>query len=513
MKLKDFKIQSEAEDSFHLVHPSGKSFTVEKKGLSSRAQSEIQKLKGPQKLSDGGGVVPAALAPNSPSTPSYAPQQVAQYDVPLTTQDPVAAQSPAPSQSSGASGSWDQSQAPAPANQSPVDPLVQKGLDTDAVYDKQLGDMKKYTDSMGASAGQAAQAYKQYNDQLAQMQTPQQIADNYKEKDDELMQQFMSSKVDPNRLMNNASTGSKILAGIGIALAGAGGGASGKNVALDSMNNAINHDIESQQTDQSNKMNLWKMNRERMQDDQHATLATQNQMLTAMQAKAAMAGSTATSAQARLQASQLVSQIEQQKAQNRMRLGLLSQGAQGGSASRANPLDLVTSMVPEAQQKQVVSELGQSQSASENEDKIKQLFFQAAKDTRPWTGGVGSVRNAVPGYTPPSIKGLNLLYDPLIHDQEGRINELEQQHVQANSPQFGDSDETVNKKWDAIKAFIEHKKAAPTAREFGINTDNFQSTTSNPVARLNPQQQQFYAWAKSNPGPKADLVLKKLGVQ
>lgn len=57
--MKNFKLVSEAEDSYHIEHKNGKKFTVDKKGLNKRAHEEIRKLCGGgavQKFKNGGNV-------------------------------------------------------------------------------------------------------------------------------------------------------------------------------------------------------------------------------------------------------------------------------------------------------------------------------------------------------------------------------------------------------------------------------------------------------------------------
>ena len=45
MDLSNFKLLKEADDSYQLAHPSGKTFNVEKNGLSEKSHELIKKLK------------------------------------------------------------------------------------------------------------------------------------------------------------------------------------------------------------------------------------------------------------------------------------------------------------------------------------------------------------------------------------------------------------------------------------------------------------------------------------
>lgn len=505
MDLTKFKVLSDANDSYHVQSPTGRTFTVLKEKLKPEAHAMIKKMcaggvagyaKGGtvQHLDDGGGVGQnTVLAPAPAPGPDLSTANVIQPSVPQTVVDN------------------------APPQIAPRDPLVQNKMDTGALLDKEEQAAQSYAGGADKANKMTQQAYQDEIDQLKGMQTPQDIANSYKAKDDQLMQDYMNNKIDPARYVHNLSTGSKVTAAIGMLLSGAGAGRNGTNLAVQQFNNAVNNDISAQQNDQSKSMNLYKMNRDSMKDDQQALIATQNQMLTGVQAKVAQAAAQSQNADSHFKASQLVNQIEQQKIQNRLRLGLLTQGSGGpGGTSGTDPLSLIPEMVPAEHQKDAITEVGQAKAAVQNEGSINKLFDQAAEDTRPGTGwSKTSVMNAIPGYTPESKKALELQFDPLVRDIEGRYNVDEQQHIKENMPQFGDSDETINTKRQALQDFVNHKKAGNTFKTFtGVPLSNFSATSDNPVSRLNPQQQRMYQIAKANPDtPAAQAFFKKFGVQ
>ena len=70
---------------------------------------------------------------------------------------------------------------------------------------------------------------------------------------------------------------------------------------------------------------------------------------------------------------------------------------------------------------------------------------------------------------------------PIIHDAEGRVNEFEQKTTSDLEPKPGDTAAKIQAKRQALEAFLNQKKSAPTAKGFGINLDNFGSTSSQPV--------------------------------
>lgn len=547
MNLNDFKVQSEADDSYHLVHPSGKTFTVQKKGLNEKALSKIKKMAcggSVQRFDDGGNVLPAPIqaGPGMSSAVDVPDYRFAANATPTDTNlaalqsilpnaiDPIdpaqAAQNassdmrsssgidtenaPAASQPVGASGDR-AAQPTTPGTVSAQDipiqgqtPASQPGMPDlmGASLDKQESAIKNSQSKIDAANAQVQGAYGDYQKQLQAQKTPDQIFQENKAKDDQLMQHYMDQKIDPNRYLANKSTGSKILSAIGIALSGAGAGAHGTNLALEGINKAIENDIGAQQSEQGKAMNLFKMNREQTQSEQQAHAMTTNQLLTGVQAKIAMAGAQSQNAEANLRGQMMIQQIEQQKAENRQKLALMQGGGQ------TDPLRLVSTLVPAAHQQKAITEIGQAQAASKNESQMMSLFDQAAKDNT-------IAKRAMHGESmPASMLTLNALGDPLIHDQDGRVNEFEKQDFAGLLPQQGDLDSKVAEKRKGLQMFINNKKAAPTAQAFGINPQNFASTTSDPVARLNPQQQRIYQIAMANPGlPQSQLALKKLGVK
>lgn len=464
-----YKLVAEHPDHYE-IHDErdGSKFPIAKSGLNLDMHAKLSKI---QRFDDGGTVQSDSVQDS--------PEQIA------------ADASSLPPQTGGASGDWSNgAQGPSPASipdapmqppqQQNVDPIAAQAAAGNSALQAERASILAGAGAEGAQNQQTAQAYKDYSAKLDQQLTPQKIFENHKAADDQLLKSYMDKSVDPNRYFKNQGTGAKIASALGMIFSGIGSARTGQpNYAIEAINNAVNRDIEAQRQDQSKTMNLWKMNREATQDETQANLATQNQLLNSVKAKALQYEAQYAGPIARAKIAPMLAQIDQQMALNNRNRALLSASNSGGQ-SQIDPEKLVPMLVPQEHQKQALTEISQAKAAVGNENSIKDAFMQAAKDTRPATGrSMTSVLNTVPGYTPPSIKALNLLYDPLIHDNEGRINELEQKHVQANSPQWGDSDDTVQKKWQAIQDFINHKKQAVTANAFGINPARFSSTAGN----------------------------------
>lgn len=559
--MKDFKVLSEADDSYHIQHKNGKSFTVKKSELNSKAHDEIKKLC-MGGYADGGEVDDDAVdrAPAGkyldPSAVDWKPQFQPALDSinPTAMEDggkkdakedkssfwnklaamesdnlsnltnpspagrvqnfakmfPAMNPNPAPVASSVAQ----QPLNPAAHEVPQIDPIVQSRESMSGLLGGEQASQEQYLQSLQQVPGQVNQASEQYQKGMAGVRSPLDIANEYNKKDEMFTNAIINNQIDPNRYIHSMGTGSKLLAGIGILLGGVGGG---QNQAYQMLQNSINADIDSQKNDQSNKMNLWKMNREAFGNEMQANLATQNQMYSILQAKLGVIAAGSQNADQQLKARQAIDEIKKAKIQNNLQLGVMKGGPQAANGiSSADPLYLVNSgMVPEDQKKQVTYELDQARHAATIDPQINTLFDQAAKDARPATGrSATSLMNTIPGYEPASKKAIKALLDPLTHEADGRVNPLIQQHIEENLPQFGDSDETIEKKKAALKTFIELKQGAPTARQNFINPDAFASTSKNPVAHFTPEQKRIYEIAKANPNnPLAQKALKKLGVK
>ena len=490
MNLSDFTLLKEDDNSYTVGHPQGKSITVTKRGLSDKAQTLISKLKKTQNFDDGGSAQPADPTPDPTAniepeiytTPDTAQPQPEQAPNPVDPSQVPSSGSP-DMPGSGQPGNQAQSAQPAqPPNQAPAMPDLNAPL---IAEQKALQGGVAAQQAQGlANAAEIRDFQNRVADETAAFQKRKQA---YDDQDAALTNAVMNKKIDPNRYWNNKSTGSKISAGIAMILGGMGAAKTGgANPATQFIQDAIHRDIEAQKNDQSQSMNLWKMNREKFATDQEAHLATVNQMLAGLKANMMLTASQYQGAQATANAAPTLAAIGNEMAQNNYKKAFLGQ-MNSGQMSTVDPARAVPIFVPPDHQKQALTEVGQGTAAVENEKNLLALYDQAAKDTRPATGmSLKSVANAIPGYHPQSIRGLTSGIDPLIYDNEGRVNEREQNDLRGLFPKFGDSDETVAKNREAFQSFINHKKQTPTLNAFGINLNNFKATRGAPANQQPP---------------------------
>lgn len=167
---------------------------------------------------------------------------------------------------------------------------------------------------------------------------------------DRLAKDYGDGKIDPRRVWNQASTGNKILAGIGVLLSGIGSGLTGQpNMAMKIINDSIDRDIDAQKSEQAKKYNLYQFNLRKYGTAQAAFAATKVQMTAMVNAQiaetAAKMGSQAAIARAEGQIAEnnmkllpFKMQLAQSVMQQQMTQGINS-GAGGYSAEQlqANP--------------------------------------------------------------------------------------------------------------------------------------------------------------------------------
>lgn len=498
MDLSNFKILKEDADNFHIEAPSGHKMSVHKALLSGPAKSMIKKMCSGgevQKFDDGGDVVPASLSINAPDAvipdPAAIPESVAQ-SVPAAIAAPAEPVSTGPVQ-----------------EVAPADPIMQKGMSMDQLLSKEQNDVADLSKAQIGEAGAQSKAYKEYNDKMAEMQSPQEVMDSYKAKDEQLMKSYLDQKIDPDNYIHHMSTGSKIKAGIAMALGGLGAGLTGgPNQAMEWFKGAIDRDMEAQKNDQGKNYNLWRMNRDAMGDNMRANMATKNQMWTGVQAKIAMAAANAQAPVAKFHAQQMIDDIEKQKISNRQTMGLMTQGMQGGgSFSTADPAQLVQQMVPKELQPKAYEEIGAAQETVKNAPGILKAFDNAANNIH--------AVDIIPGMQNVDQKAMHTLLGPTFKDVEGTVRQAAMDNLFGNvTPQVGDNANTINVKRGALMGYLKSKSSAPINKGNGVDLSRFSSTSMDPMARLNSSDQRAVNWAKANPSnPNSAKILKANGIE
>lgn len=524
MNLQDFTFLKEDDDSYHVGHPSGKTFAVSKKGMSEKAHSAIKRMQSAQQFVDGGRVLAssekdndieaqraayaekekeyeaahrkptiteehqlaeaklkseqeakdAAIAANNEKIGQAALANDAQkqdlirrglIQSPMTGQNPVETAPPQPTipPNPGVAGGPSAPQ---------VNPIAQNALMQNDLLTKEQG-IQKNLGGLEARAGVAeAKGYQDYLASMAKMKTQNDIMQEYRVRDDAFKKAYMEQKIDPNRVVNQMGTGSKILSAIAIMVGGAGAAASHQdNLAFKALNDTINKDIENQQNDQSKNMNLWKMNRQALGDDMAANLATQNQMLTIAQTKALAAAATIKGPMAKSRADLLVNEIEKQKQANNLQRSLIEMqnggSSQTGQASQMDPSRLVETLVPKENRKEVYKEIEQRkeavhlyQSMNKSAEHLASKLFNGALSPN----DTASAKKAFAGI----VQKLS----------EGRYNqEAANQIVDSLLPQTTDTAQTVANKDERRLDFFKALAGGSTSAGSNLDLDRYSATS------------------------------------
>jgi len=344
MDLKDFSLMKEDQDHYIVGHPKGRSIRVPKTGLTEKAHQVIQKLKKHQNFSQGTDdpleiepvedkVKDVNLPEGEKPLEVEAEGPVANADMEASNTQAIPVGNPESLGFNPASSIAQAELQNAPQAQPQTQPqATQTGSfpNTGEALQTEEKGVKEALSTEKTAGKEAAKAYGTAATAIQNVPTADQRWNEYKANDQRFMDAIEKGHVDPNRYIQNMSTGSKIASSLGLILGGIGSAITGQpNIASQQLQNAINQDIEAQKNDQSKNMNLWKMNMEAYGNRHAADLATQNQLLTIAEVKAKQAMATVPSAQAQAALSQTIGQLEIQKSNNAWMQSRLTGGAPG----------------------------------------------------------------------------------------------------------------------------------------------------------------------------------------
>jgi hypothetical protein len=225
---------------------------------------------------------------------------------------------------------------PSPASTAPTaQPQgVQLPKDMQSAYGMQMAGIKGNANAAMQAGDQSKQAYDAYAEQVQQHEQMYQERLKYiDEEQQKLMDSFASNKIDPNRVWKNASTGNKIMAGLGLFLSGMGSGITGQqNGALTLLQKKMDQDIEAQKANKDGDRSLFQMNMEKYKNAQMAEEATRLQMNTSLNAQLESIKASTGSLQAKSNAQILQGQLQMQMAQQKHQLAMMQMqaGVYGG---------------------------------------------------------------------------------------------------------------------------------------------------------------------------------------
>ena len=379
MNLSDFSLLKEDSNNYTIGHPKGKSITVPKQGLSTKAQSLISKLKRHQNF-DGGtpqgtgdDTISVSTNTDSPTFQAPVPQNNSQFNagnmsiadlmpqatIALPQSDGIPQSSDDDTISFKQPDQQDQSDRSVANVSTPPMPQAQNtgatslgnaaptGMMNPNDVMAQLQQQQKDISANKADIQNEWNNYKAKTDQLPSMMD---TFNKYQAKDEDLKKAILDHKIDPNRLYKNLGTGNKIGLAIASVIGGIGAGLThGPNLAAEMIQKSIDNDIEAQRNDQSQAMNLWKMNRENYGSEAAANAATRNQLLAPVQAKIQEASALNNSADSQTRLSQLALQFQQQQRLNQAALAI-NQGHPGTEQEFQQNMQVLKQLNPQLAQ-------------------------------------------------------------------------------------------------------------------------------------------------------------------
>ena len=523
MDLSQFKVESETPENYHISHPNGKKFSLDKKGLSPKMHDKIKKMcmGGVAKMADGGQVKPDPASSVAGATVKAASgaditnpktwwakggmvQKLADGDGDVQPIQPGymanpdmmgSGTVPAPSQGVQAPqiqlspDQQEQTAAIAPSQAAPATPQPgAKPMGTDQeqkvsgeqnAYEKEKAANLAGARAIGGEGMAESKAIDDYNTKMGKLPSQQTLIDQNEMADAALEKQYRDKKIDPDRYWHSQGTGSKIAAGIGMLLSGFGGGAAKQApMAQQIIADSINRDIDAQKNDQSKAMNLWKMNREALGTDLGANLATQNQLLNGVKMKLNQAASQFKGPIALAAAQAGNAKIDQEMNMNRIKLSMMG----GPTQENPDPATRVQWLVPKEHQAKVFDEIDAAKATAQNAPKILEAFDNAAKNLH--------AADFVPGMDNADQKAIHALMGPTFKDVEGTVRQAAMDNMAHNTtPQFGDDANTVKTKRNALIGYLTSKQSAATGKGYGIDLSRFPSTSVNALEKSNQQSQ------------------------
>lgn len=354
-----YELLHEDDDMYKLKHPNGKEVVIAKKALSDAFHQKVRSMFPiPKKMAFGGYTVEGTdklMAPfagpvedgeevMTPATPDV--QQSNQIggelagngDIPVTpTPSPV--------------GNPKKVESPKTTMMEDLKALA--GDQKKAIKDKGQAESDLAKEQEAATNVYGLDQKQSFNDHIAR-------SARFDSELQQMQQDIMHQKIDPHRLWNDASTGQKAAAGIGVMLAGIGAGlAGGPNQAIQMIDKMAERDIQAQKMELGKKNTLYSMNMQRFNNENAAYMATKIQMADAYKAQMAAAAAKANSKVAMANAQMAMGQIDQGMLPMKMELKKWEMGqdllyGSGGASNQAQAQRSAEMVLPKEDKERLI---------------------------------------------------------------------------------------------------------------------------------------------------------------
>jgi hypothetical protein len=501
MRFEDFSLLKEDEDSYEIGHPEGRSIHVPKKGLTPKAETLIHKLRQEQSLFKGS---PSGIGLEDDTEEDEVPGAV--Y-VPPTQLVVPRSRAPEPE--------------PLPEPETVEEPLpVEPPLSEEphpATLDQTRAHLVAGQKIKQEARANEARSYHNAIQALETVETPEQKFERYQTKDKAFEEYLENNPINPNRYFENRDTATKTRTAIALFLGGFGQGlVGGTNPAEEFLKRTIQADIEAQKADRSEKMNLWKMNRQNSRDDIDATLKTTNQMWKIVEVNAKEQAAKAKSVDEQARAAEGIAKIDAAIAK-RNELAALMDAPQFKGVSDADPAELVPYKVPIAQQKDAYKAIETAQAVKRTYPKLMEAFNLAVKENTFLRTGNSWFR------TPGSVHRLHALMTPLFGPIDSTVAKAARDQILSDTtPGPRDTDSDIEQKRKALQDWATTFLNVPILKGNGIDLEKFKSTQFEPNQTESKRQDtnkflphdQALQWAREHPDtPQAKKIFKLNGVQ
>jgi hypothetical protein len=483
LSLAGYKKIHEDKDWATLIHKDGHKIMIAKAPLSPIMRKQVENLETHQQNVYGGKV---HLAEGGSAPDAQASSQPSEME---GIMGDVAANAPPPPLSS--------------PRQSPSAVAVQTPSQMQTVGEAQnLGLTQEQKENLnvariaGEEATEQAGNYGMAAQNLSDLPTQQENYDKANMQQTYLANAYRDQKVDPAQYWTGHKENpddpkspmidghSKLLAGIGILLSGAGqaigSGSVQGNGALDAIQQGINREVDRQKNAQEQDMNLWKMNREVLGNAQAANLATQNQLSEGAKYSIAETAAHFKTPAALAAANLANTKIQQQIDANKFQLAMMNP-----SSDNPNPANHIQALTKPANQHLVEPALKEMSAASHiasNYPAIIDAHMQSWNDTKP---GLSALRAALPHWmgggaaTPGQAAEAQLLGNTVVATTDsGRQAEFE--NVKNNLVNgLTDQDPDKGSKLNTLVNYIASKsESAPASEALGIDLKKFPMTNT-----------------------------------
>lgn len=303
--------------------------------------------------------------------------------------------------------------------------------------------------------------------------------------DMELQKAYQSNQIKPMSIFQDGKTGQNVLTGLALIFGGIGAGLTkGPNMALETINNAINKDMEAQKLNKDNQYNAWRMHHDMTKDATAADMATKRDMLLAVNQQIEGMKAKLIGPQAALQAQQAQQGLMEQADQLRKSQAMW----EATQAALKNPsqdpasqirLKQITGQIAPQEAEAAYKDLDRTTNLQKQHDVILDSFDKANQENTI----AGRIAHA--GFSPASVSALKDQIMPYLKDAEGRISEIEVKRMDELIPSPGDSSDKVKEKRAALENFMQEKMSSSHLQGLGINPKSNEQTQ---IRVMNGQQ-------------------------